>query len=85
MCRYHQPDEVETCRSTALSAVRQLWVTQQPLTWRRPTDRSDRPAVTTTLEPVPRPQPPIKTENVLTRLLVTAPDQPIELTEPAIL
>ena len=36
------------------------------------------------LEPVTRPQLPIKTENVLPRLLVAAPDQPVELAEPAI-
>lgn len=36
------------------------------------------------LEPVPRPQLPIETENVLPRLLVAAPDQPVELAEPAI-
>lgn len=36
------------------------------------------------LEPVPRPQLPIKTENVFPRLLVTVPDQPVELAEPAI-
>jgi len=37
-----------------------------------------------TLAPVPRPQLPIKTENVLSGLLITAPDQPIELAEPTL-
>ena len=37
-----------------------------------------------TLAPVPRPQLPIETENVFPRLFVAAPDQPVELTKPAI-
>lgn len=39
---------------------------------------------TSIAQPVPRPQLPIETENVFPRLFVAAPDQPVELTKPAI-
>ena len=56
----------------------------RPTPTTRPTaPQADLPSLPA-LEPVPRPQLPIETENVLPRLLVTAPDQPVELTKPSL-
>lgn len=52
--------------------------------WERRLTPKDGLLSASTLEPVPRPQLPIETENVLPGLLVTGPDQPVELTKPAI-